>query len=104
MGSKVRLCVFTPHLHSGGIEERMARVIAGLDRHRFELSWMAFGGANLGVNAALLARAGRSIDVVTVDKRHTRIGPDLRLVAAVAEALKTRRPDVVHVHNWSVSF
>lgn len=96
---KLRVLVFTPHLDSGGIEERMSRVLAGLDRRRVALSWLAFGP----VNPAIVERAGPEIDVAAFEKRPSALGLDLGLIVRLARAIAARAPDVVHVHNWAVS-
>ncbi len=98
-GDRLRILVFTPHLDSGGIEERMARVLAGLDRERVALSWMAFGP----VNPAIIERAGPDIDVTSFEKSPSRLGLDVGLIVRLARAIAARRPDLVHVHNWAAS-
>ena len=92
----IRVCQLTTALWDGGIEERMARVVAGLDRAEFQSAWLALGSR---ANPALIARAGGDFPW-EVFARHRR-GVDLSLVPRIARSLVRLRPDVVHVHNWS---
>jgi glycosyltransferase involved in cell wall biosynthesis len=94
----LRLCHITPALHSGGVEQRVARVIAGLDRADYELSWIGLSERN----EALVARAGSDVTVHSVPKGRTR-GVDYGLVFRIARLLRSGRVDMVHVHNWSTS-
>ncbi|MEQ9092814.1 MAG: glycosyltransferase [Miltoncostaeaceae bacterium] len=95
---RIRLCQLTPCLWSGGTEERLARVMAAMDRSEFELTWMGFGP----VREALIDRAGPSIDVVPF-LRNVGGGVEPQLVLQIARQLRKRRPDVMHIHNWSTS-
>lgn len=95
---RIRLCQFTPCLWSGGTEERLARVMAAMDRSEFELTWIGFGP----VREALIERAGPSIDVVPL-LRDVGRGVEARLVLDIAARLRRARPDVMHIHNWSTS-
>lgn len=92
----VRVCQLTTALWDGGIEERMARVVAGLDRAEFSTAWLALGHR---ANPALIARAGGDFPW-EIFARHRR-GVDLSLIPRIARSLRRLQPDVVHVHNWS---
>ena len=50
----LRLCQITPALSSGGVEQRIARVIAGLERESHQLTWIGLSERN----EALIASAG----------------------------------------------
>jgi glycosyltransferase involved in cell wall biosynthesis len=93
-----RICQLTPNLWSGGTEERIARVLSGLDRSDFELSWLGFGP----VREALVERAGPGIEVVPI-ARDVAGGIELSLIAKLAARLRHLQPDVMHIHNWSTS-
>lgn len=96
----IRVCQLTPTLHSGGVEERISRVIAALDRNEFAPSWIGFEPTN----PALVARAGPGVTSATFVKQRgpfPRVGPPL--LARMTAALVRLAPDVVHVHNWSTS-
>lgn len=95
---RIRVCEFTPSLSGGGAEERIARVLASLDRQEFELSWLGFGN----VQHKLTERAGDGVVVVPLARNPSR-GVEGRLILRVAMAMAAIRPDVVHVHNWSTS-
>jgi glycosyltransferase involved in cell wall biosynthesis len=92
----LRVCQLTTALWDGGIEERMARVVAGLDRAEFQPAWLALGAR---ANPALIARAGGDFPWEIFPRR--RQGVDASLIVRIARALRRLRPDVVHVHNWS---
>ena len=98
VGRRTRVCQFTPSLWNGGAEERMARILGGMDRGRFELSWLGFGGAR----EALVGRAGQDVAVVPVPRDPT-AGIELALIPQLAGVLRRLRPDVLHIHNWSTS-
>lgn len=96
------LCQLTTALSDGGIEERMARVLAELDRAEIAPTWLAFRAADgAPPNRALLERAGGAIPHALI--RRGRPGLDPKLVREVAKHLRTFRPDILHVHNWSTS-
>lgn len=95
----IRLAHFTTGLADGGIEERVARVLAGLDRARFEPVWLAFGESPDDASDDLLARAGGGIPWAVFEKRGR--GIDWSLIPKIATTLRRHRPDVLHVHNWS---
>jgi len=97
--AKIRLCVITQDLASGGIETRMARLLSALPRSDFELSWLSFHRGN----PHLLELAGSAVEVEILPRHRTRRGVDARLLLRVAESLRRLRPDIVHVHNWSTS-
>lgn len=94
----IRLCQITPHLSSGGVEQRIARVIAGLDRRRFEITWIGLGERN----DALIERAGPNVSVHSTPKSKEQ-GIDYGLILRIARILRQRRVELVHVHNWSTS-
>lgn len=94
----IRLGQITPHLSSGGVEQRIARVIAGLDRRRFEVTWIGLGERN----DALIERAGPGVSVHSTPKAKAH-GIDYGLISRIARILRERRIEVVHVHNWSTS-
>lgn len=96
---KIRLCLFTPCLWSGGAEERMARVLAGADRREFEIAWMGFGP----IREALIERAGPGVKVIALP-RNPASGIEPGLIPRIAAALRSFRPDVMHILNWSTSF
>jgi L-malate glycosyltransferase len=77
----------------------MSRILRGLDRSEFEITWMGFGEPN----PALLSRAGAAVDVVSFEKHPSPLKIDPVLLASIAEAVRAKRPDIVHAHNWSVS-
>lgn len=76
----------------------MARILGGMDRRRFELSWLGFGGAR----EALVGRAGPEVAVIPIPRDPT-AGIELALVPRLAHLLRRLRPDVLHIHNWSTS-
>ena len=94
----LRLCQITPHLSSGGVEQRVARVIAGLDRSEFEITWIGLGEKN----DALIARAGHGIEVHSAPKAKEH-GIDYGLILRIARILRKRKIELAHVHNWSTS-
>ncbi|MCC7384348.1 MAG: glycosyltransferase [Deltaproteobacteria bacterium] len=96
---RIRLCVITQDLASGGIETRMSRLLGQLPRSAFELSWVAFDREN----PYLLETAGRDVAVRRIARREGVSGVDLSLIGRVAAHLRRIRPDIVHVHNWSTS-
>lgn len=95
----LRLSEVTPHLGNGGIETRVARVLAGLSRERYVLDWVGFSAPD----AALAGSAGEGVRVTPFEKRVAATRIDLRLIAALAEHFRRVRPDVVRVHNWAAS-
>jgi glycosyltransferase involved in cell wall biosynthesis len=95
---KIRLVEFTPSLAGGGAEERIARVLASLDRDRFDLTWIGFGD----VQHNLSERGGDGVRFVTFARDPTR-GIEARLILEIAQELSRLAPDIVHVHNWSTS-
>lgn len=95
---KIRVAHFTPHLFSGGVEERASRILRDLDRQRFDVTWMGFGESN----PALVARAGQPLDMVHFNKHPSVLHVNLPLLGDIVEAIRAKKPDVVHVHNWSV--
>ena len=97
--NRIRLAHFTTGLADGGIEERVARILAGLDRARFAPVWLAFGEHPADVSEDLLTRAGGGIPWAVFEKRAR--GIDWSMVPKVAITLRRHRPDVLHVHNWS---
>ena len=94
----IRVCQLTPCLWSGGTEERIARVMSGMDRREFSLSWMGFGP----VREALVERAGPDVEVFPIE-RNVAGGVEPSLIARLARTLRRIRPDIMHVHNWSTS-
>ncbi len=98
VGEPLRVCQFTPTLWSGGSEERIARVMAHLPRHRFRFSWMGFGA----VREDLIAKAGPHVTAYPVD-RHPTAGIQPSLIPNIVMHLRRIRPHLVHVHNWSTS-
>jgi glycosyltransferase involved in cell wall biosynthesis len=94
----IRLAQITPHLSSGGVEQRIARVIAGLDRDRFEITWIGLGERN----DALIEKAGAEVHVASTP-RSEKSGFDYALIWRIAETLRRRSVEVAHVHNWSTS-
>lgn len=98
MDRKTRICQLTPCLWSGGTEERIARVMAAMDRREFELTWMGFGP----VREALVEKAGPDVRVVPIE-RNPAGGVEPSLIPRLASTLALHRPDVMHVHNWSTS-
>lgn len=99
MGQKLRVCQLTPSLWSGGVEERMARILSALDRNRFELSWIGFGP----IREALIERAGPDIHVTAIP-RNPAGGIEPSIITRLVWQLRRLRPDVMHVHNWSTGF
>lgn len=95
---KLRVCQFTPCLWSGGAEERIARVLAAMDRDQFEVTWMGFGP----VREALIERGGPDIRVVPLS-RNPASGIEASLIPRIARILWKIQPDVMHIHNWSTS-
>lgn len=98
MERKTRICQLTPCLWSGGTEERIARVLAAMDRREFDLTWMGFGP----VREALVEKAGPDVRVVPIE-RNVAGGVEPSLIPRLASTLARHRPDVMHVHNWSTS-
>ena len=94
----MRICQLTPCLWSGGAEERIARVLSGLDRAQFTLAWAGFGP----VREALVERAGSGVQILPIPRNPTG-GIELSVVSRIAWSLRRFRADVVHVHNWSTS-
>ncbi len=94
----MRLAQITPHLSSGGVEQRIARVLGGLDRSEHELTWIGLGEKN----DALVGRAGEGVEVFSTPKSR-RHGIDRGLILRIARILRRRRIEIVHVHNWSTS-
>jgi glycosyltransferase involved in cell wall biosynthesis len=95
---KLRVCQFTPCLWSGGAEERIARVLAAMDRDEFEIAWLGFGP----VREALIERAGTDIRVVPLS-RNPSTGVEPSLIPRIARVLWQLQPDIMHIHNWSTS-
>src|SRR5690242_3111817 len=95
---RLRVCQFTPSFSGGGAEERIARVLAGMDREEFDPAWIGFGEVQHG----LIERAGLGIEFVPIERHPTR-GIELGLIARIAVALRRLQPDVLHTHNWSTS-
>lgn len=95
---RIRICQLTPCLWSGGTEERIARVLASLDRKEFDMTWMGFGP----VREALVEKAGARVQVVPIP-RNVVGGVEMSLILRMASLLLRHRPDVMHVHNWSTS-
>lgn len=95
---KLRICQLTPCLWSGGTEERIARVLAALDRKEFELTWMGFGP----IREALVEKAGPRVQTIAV-QRNVAGGVEPSLIPRLAARLRRLRPDIMHVHNWSTS-
>lgn len=95
---RIRVCQFTPSFSGGGAEERIARVLASMDREQFDLAWIAFGDVQHG----LIERAGLGIEWMPIERDPTR-GIEPRLIINTAMTLARFRPDVLHVHNWSTS-
>jgi len=95
---RIQVAQLTPHLYGGGVEERVARIVAGLDPRRWETTWIGFGD----VNPKLIERAGGAIDVVSAPKV-TSSGVDWGLVVLLAQVLRRKRVELLHVHNWSTS-
>lgn len=95
---RVRVCQFTPSFSGGGAEERIARVLASMDREQFDLAWIAFGDVQHG----LIERAGLGIEWMPIERDPAR-GVEPHLIFRTAMALARFRPDVLHVHNWSTS-
>lgn len=93
---RIRLCQLTPCLWSGGTEERIARVLASLDRRRFEPSWLGFGP----LRESLAEKAGLPLRVVPI-ARNPAGGIEWSVVLRIARALRRLRPEILHVHNWS---
>jgi glycosyltransferase involved in cell wall biosynthesis len=98
VGLQLRVCQFTPSLSGGGAEERIARVMASLDRRECALSWFGFGG----VQHHITDRAGAGVTVVPFARDPTR-GVESRLIVSIARELKRLDPHVLHTHNWSTS-
>jgi glycosyltransferase involved in cell wall biosynthesis len=94
----LRLCQFTPCLWSGGTEERVARILKGLSRREFSLSWIGFGP----VREALIDRAGPGVTVVPF-ARNSDAGIEGSLLLPLVATLRRLQPDIIHVHNWSTS-
>jgi glycosyltransferase involved in cell wall biosynthesis len=94
----IRLCHITPALHSGGVEQRITRVMAGLDRSEYELSWIGLSESN----EALVARAGSDVKVHCAPKTKNQ-GVDYKLIFRLAKMMRDDRVEMVHVHNWSTS-
>ena len=65
----------------------MARILGGMDRSRFELSWLGFGGAR----EALVGRAGQDVAVIPVPRDPT-AGIELALIPHLAGVGRRRRP------------
>src|SRR5688572_32416233 len=86
---RIRVCQFTPSFSGGGAEERIARVLASMDREEFDLAWLGFGDAQ----HRLIERAGLGIEVLPIDRDATR-GVEPHLILRVAMALQRFRPDV----------
>lgn len=95
----LRVCQITPHLESGGVETRIARVLSQMDRSRFSLSWVGLKGDQ---SSPLIARAGEGVEVVAAGRSQKK-GIDLEVIGKLARILRRLRPDLVHVHNWSTS-
>lgn len=95
---RLRVCQFTPILASGGSEERIARILAGLGREDFDLTWMGFGEIQHGIRE----RVGADVMMVPFARDPTR-GIEFGLILRIAAELARIRPDVVHTHNWSTS-
>jgi glycosyltransferase involved in cell wall biosynthesis len=98
MGLQLRVCQFTPSLSSGGVEERIARVMASLDRREFELSWIGFGG----IQHRVTDRAGSGVRVEPIARDPSR-GIETHRVLEIARVLKRLSPHILHTHNWSTS-
>jgi L-malate glycosyltransferase len=98
MGLQLRVCEFTPSLSGGGAEERIARVMASLDRREFDVSWFGFGE----VQHHITERAGERVRVVPFARDPSR-GVESRLILKIARELKKISPHVLHTHNWSTS-
>lgn len=99
---RLRVCQFSPYLGGAGLEERLARLVAGMAPERFIRSWMAFGP---GSAAATGSRFGGQVETVLVQKPDARpaLGLHYGLLLEIAWRMRRMRPDVVHVHNWGVS-
>ncbi len=95
---RIRVCELTPSFSGGGAEERIARVLASMDREEFDLAWIGFGDVQHG----LIERAGLGIEWMPVE-RHPSRGVEPHLIFRIAMALQRFHPDVLHVHNWSTS-
>jgi glycosyltransferase involved in cell wall biosynthesis len=95
---RIRVCQFTPSFSGGGAEERIARVLASMDRDHFDLAWIAFGDVQHG----LIERAGLGIEWMPIERDPAR-GVEPHLIFRTAMTLSRFRPDVLHVHNWSTS-
>src|SRR5438552_1301132 len=98
MGLQLRVCQFTPSLSGGGAEERIARVMASLDRREFDLTWFGFGE----VQHHITDRAGERVRVVHFARDPSR-GVESRLIVKIARELRKVAPHVLHTHNWSTS-
>lgn len=96
--ARTQIAQLTPHLYSGGVEERVARIVGGLDARAIETTWIGFGD----VNPQLIERAGGAIDVVSAPKVR-QSGVDYGLVTLIAQILRRKRVELLHVHNWSTS-
>lgn len=97
MHAPIRICQLTPCLWSGGTEERIARLSAGLDRGEFSTHWIGFGP----IREALLDKAGGA-NATPIERNPAR-GIQASVILRLARVLRRRQPDVLHVHNWSTS-
>ncbi len=95
----IRLAELTPHLGGGGIEIRIARVLAGLSPREFERCWVGFTPAEPKITAI----AGPDVRILTFEKKPSLVGVDLRLIETLRRFFRRERPDVVHVHNFASS-
>lgn len=97
MPPPIKLMQVTPSLMGGGIENRTARLLAGLPRNDFSLAWAGFAP----VRDSLLARAGADVERFVLPPHAP--GFDWSTVLRLARLVVGWQADVVHVHNWSAS-
>jgi glycosyltransferase involved in cell wall biosynthesis len=99
LGRRIRLAELTLSVSSGGIEERVSRILAGLDREEFAPIWIAFEDKS----APLFDRAGPGVEQHLVGARdHGRL--DRAGIERLVAAIRRAKPDLIHVHNWSTAF
>lgn len=93
----VRVAFLTADLDVGGIQSMVESLGRGLDRRRFEPSFVCFD--RKGAIADRLARDGYEVRFV-----ERRPGLDTRLPRALRAAFSELRADVVHAHNRTALF
>lgn len=89
----IRVAYVVYRFDVGGLERCVANLCNHLDRERFEPLVVCLDRS--GTAAAWLER-----DDVEVVELRKRAGNDLAVIRRLARALRERRVDVVHSHNW----